>query len=149
MIIRQSPRREGIALIIVMLLMMALLVIAGVFAHAIKVETKLTNNSRSEADLEWLGRSGVEMARWILAGQKRLPSASRWDSLDQFWAGGPGPVDDPDYEFAGMSLENIEMGPGRFTLHIIDQERKININNVDERLMDRAIAQVSADATDA
>ena len=34
-----------------------------------KVEIKLARNASSEAELEWLGRSGVEDARWILAQQ--------------------------------------------------------------------------------
>ena len=59
--------QQGIALVIVMISILVLTVLAGGFAYSMKVETKLARNANSEADLEWLGRSGVEYARWVLA----------------------------------------------------------------------------------
>src|ERR1035438_10780625 len=53
----------GIALIIVMISIMVLTILAAGFAYSMKVETKLARNANSEAELEWLGRSGVEYAR--------------------------------------------------------------------------------------
>ncbi len=152
---RLQTSQKGMALVIVMILVMALAVIVGVFAHAIKVETKLTANTRAESDLEWLGRSGVEVARWVLAEQKRLPGQNQVDALNQFWAGGPGPTNLLDNPFEGWSLDRIELGPGWFSLRIIDQERKMNINALaDPRnpanalLMERALNYAGADATD-
>ena len=50
-----------------------LAMLAGGFAYSMKVETRLARNVNSEAQLEWLGRSGVEYCRWILAEQLRIP----------------------------------------------------------------------------
>ena len=36
--------------------------LAAVFAYSMKVETKLAQNAKSEEQLLWLGRSGVEFA---------------------------------------------------------------------------------------
>ena len=80
---------QGIALIIVMVTIFVLAMLAGSFAYSMKVETKLARNAQNEAELEWLGRSGVEMARYILAQQMAIPSEP-YDSLNQKWAGGPG-----------------------------------------------------------
>ncbi|MCW5556470.1 MAG: hypothetical protein KIT22_01280, partial [Verrucomicrobiae bacterium] len=57
---------SGIALIIVLLTLFSLGVMAGIFAYAMKVETRLAANTTSSVELEWLGRSGVEIAKWIL-----------------------------------------------------------------------------------
>lgn len=137
---------------LVMLMVLALMVIAGSFAYSIKVETKLALNTQSEAEMEWLGRAGVEMARWILFMQKKIPKEALYDSLNQFWAGGPGPVDaleSAQNPFLGMSLKNIPCGPGSFSLEIIDEERKINVNTVPLPVLQRALALAGADAMEA
>src|ERR1035437_581196 len=79
-----APRRSerGIALIIVMISIVVLTILAAGFAYSMKVETKLARNANSEAELEWLGRSGVEYARWVLANSLLDPTQP-YDSLDQ------------------------------------------------------------------
>jgi len=37
--------------------------------------------------MEWLGRSGVELARYVLAQQLNIPSESGYDALDQKMGG--------------------------------------------------------------
>src|SRR3974377_273032 len=80
---RRSER--GIALVIVMISIMVLTILAAGFAYSMKVETKRARNANSEAELEWLGRSGVEYARWVLANSLLDPMRP-YDSLDQPWA---------------------------------------------------------------
>ena len=150
--IRRASSQRGIALMLVMLVVLALMVIAGSFAYSIKVETKLALNTQSEAEMEWLGRAGVEMARWILFMQKRIPKEAGYDSLNQFWAGGPGPVDELESAqnpFLGMSLKNIPCGPGSFSLEIVDEERKINVNTVPLPVLQRALSMSGIDAMEA
>ena len=65
--------KRGIALVVVMIAVFVLSVLAGAFAYSMKVETKLAMNANNQADLEWLGRSGVEYARWILGQEMSLP----------------------------------------------------------------------------
>src|SRR5882672_9121692 len=79
--------RKGIALIIVMISILVLSVLAGGFAIFTKTETTLARNANNEAELEWLGRSGVEYCRWILAQQMNCPTEP-YDSLCQTWTGG-------------------------------------------------------------
>ncbi len=152
---QRSCRRvcnAGIALILVLLSLFSLGVMAGIFAYAMKVETRLAYNTTSGTELEWLGRSGVELAKWILVQQETLvPSERGYFALNQFWAGGPGPVDSVDNPFAGLSLRDIPIGEGRVTLEITDQERWLNINSVyrNPPLLDQALAIAGADASDA
>src|SRR5207247_8291961 len=81
--------RAGIALVIVMICIFVLSVLAGGFAYSMKVETKLARNANNETELLWLGRSGVEYARWVLAQQLNIPNEP-YDALNQVWAGGQG-----------------------------------------------------------
>ena len=82
--LQQAPR--GIALMIVMIAVFVLTLLAGAFAYSMKVETRLAMNANREASDLWLGRSGVEYARYILAQGMRCP----YTSLNQKWAGGLG-----------------------------------------------------------
>src|ERR1051326_4846592 len=85
----QGQRNDrGIALIIVMMVILALSVLAGGFAYSMKVETKLARNSSYQSDLEWLGKSGVELGRYVLC-QSLQVYTEPWDALNQKWAGGP------------------------------------------------------------
>src|SRR5690349_6834851 len=67
------PSQGGIALIIVMISIFVLAIMAMGFAVSMRTETALAANANNEAELEWLGRSGVEYCRWILAEQQRIP----------------------------------------------------------------------------
>lgn len=149
---RNQSRREGIALIIVLLTLFTLGVMAGIFAYAMKVETRLATNTTSGTELEWMGRSGIEIAKWILVQQEtRVPSERGYFALNQFWAGGPGPVDSVDNPFAGMTLDRIPLGDGSISIAITDQERWVNINAVyrNPLMLDQALSMAGADATDA
>lgn len=149
---RTSAQRKGVALILVLLTLFTLGVMAGIFAYAMKVETRLASNTTSGTELEWLGRSGIEIAKWILVQQEtQIPSERGYTALNQFWAGGPGPIDSVDNPFAGMSLREIPVGEGKVSIEITDQERWININSVyrNPLLMEQALSMAGAGAADA
>ena len=123
-----NVRPTGIALVIVMIVILVLGILAGGFAYSMKVETKLARNASFEGDLEWIGRSGVEFARYILVQHLNVLSEP-WDSLNQKWAGGPMGTNEV---LEAISLENNPLGAGTFSIKIKDLERKININLVNE-----------------
>jgi len=143
-------RRRGVALVIVLLTLFALGGMAAIFSYSMKVETRLAMNTGNATELEWLARSGVELGKWILVQQDRIPSERGFHALNQFWAGGPGPLESADNPFAGMSLRDIEVGEGRITVEIEDTERFLNINTVSRNpaLLDLALSRAGADATD-
>ena len=85
---RSANREKGIALIIVMIVIIVLATLAGGLAYSMKVETRLARNSSFDSDMENLGRSAVERARWILAMQLRIPGQNTHTSLEQFWSSG-------------------------------------------------------------
>ena len=126
--IESKDHRDGIALIIVMLVITVLAILAGAFAYSMRVEATLARNSNHDAEFEWLARSGVELARYVV-GQQLTIQTETYDALNQKWAGGTAATNEL---WTGISLDNVVLGPGTFSVKIIDQERKYNINVADE-----------------
>lgn len=147
----RSPagRTRGVALIIVLLVIFALTVTAAVFSYQMRVETRLATVTQSESDLEWMGRSGVEFAKWVLIEQQRIASERGYHGLGQFWAGGPGPLDAIENPFEGVSLNDVQLGEGRISIRIVDEERRFNVNRVQPLQLDLALSLIGADAADA
>ena len=140
-----APQNQtGIALIIVMISITVLSILAAGFAYSMKVETKLAMNANSETELTWLGLSGVELARYVLAQSLKCP----YDSLNQKWAGGPGSDCETNGSLGGITLENHELGNGKFSVKITDLERKVNINGADEAMLEQGLRLVGVDAGD-
>jgi len=140
----------GIALIIVMVSIIVLSVLAGGFAYSMKVETKLAQNTSYETELIWLGRSGVERARWVL-GLQLAYGNEPYDSLNQKWAGGPGSFTISNSPLAEIDLNQpIELGNGRITsIKIVDLERKANINLANDAMLQHALTLIGVDAVEA
>jgi general secretion pathway protein K len=138
--IRLVHRPQGIALIVAMIAILVLSALAAGFALSMKVETRLAFNANSDTQLYWLGRSGVELARWVLA-QQRCP----YDSLNQIWAGGPGSDCETNGPLAGFSLDNYAVGGGTISLTIIDLERKANINTASGLEIQQALTDMNVD----
>jgi len=143
--IRQNSR-DGIALIIAMIAILVLSMLAAGFAYSMKVETKLAQNADSDKQLIWLGRSGVEYARWILAQEAAIPGG--YDSLNQIWAGGPGGIGETNSVLAGISLDNYPIDNGIVSIKIIDLERFANINTANTPEIQQALTLMGVDADD-
>lgn len=142
-----QPAPAGIALIIVMICITVLSILAATFALQMKVETKLAMNASSETELTWLGRSGVELARYVLAQQLTI-NQEPWDSLNQKWAGGPGSLMTSNSPLENISLTDYHLGNGQFSVKITDLERKVNINVADQNVLEQALRLVGVDAGD-
>jgi general secretion pathway protein K len=149
--VRNRVGRNGIALIVVMIAVTVLSVMAALFAFSMKVETRLAQNANSDTELMWLGRSGIEYARWYLAESFKQPPDNRYHALHQYWAGGPGsdqatnnvsfsPLPDGGLE------ERKPLGNGTFKITIRDNDRKANINLANEMVMDSVMRLAGFDA---
>ena len=125
--------QRGVALLIVMLLIFAMAVIVTAFAYTMKVEGRLATRTQSESETDWMGRSGVEMAKWVLSLSRQIPGEQTYDGLNQFWAGGVGPTNIADNPFEGVSLKDVPLGDGTISIEISDAERYLNINSIATR----------------
>jgi general secretion pathway protein K len=108
----------------VMCVVIVLTAIVAGFAISMKTEMTLARNADYDNELEWMGRSGVELARYQLAN--KCAESRGIDALNQIWAGGQTPCSN--------GVENIPMcwdsGRGKFCIKIVDMERKWDINLV-------------------
>jgi len=139
--------RRGIALIIVMIAIIVLGILAAAFAYSMKVETHLAVATDNNQRLVWLGRSGVELARWVLVQEASIPNEP-YDSLNQYWAGGPGSVGESNSVLSGISLTDYPVGDGTVSLKITDLERYANINTAGAQELDQAMTLIGVDADD-
>ena len=139
-----NQRPAGIALIIVMIAVISLSILAGMYAYSMKVEARLAINSNNDAELEWMGRSGVEVAKYVLGLELQ---AGGVDSLDSFWAGGQGSPALSNSPLNGFSMKDIPLGNGKITVEpMVDLERKANINMADDTLLEQAFIEMGVDA---
>src|SRR4051812_14582012 len=114
-----------------MIVVITLAILAAGFAYSMKVETRLARNASFDSDMENLGRSGVELARYILAMQLRVPEQGAYTALNQKWANGPASTNEL---LMNIELDHNQLGPGEFSIRIIDMERKFNLTAIrDER----------------
>jgi general secretion pathway protein K len=142
------PQKRGFAVVAALVAVVVLTILAGAFAYSMKVETRLAANSNNDEQMLWLGRSGVELARYVLALDGQQPS----DCLSQIWAGGPGTGPETNSALMGLSLDNYPVGLpdpiGTVSLKIIDLERKININTAPAPLLQQVFTTMGVDAND-
>jgi len=140
--IRITRKVSGIALIIVLLVIVVLAILAGGFAYSMRVETTLARHASFSSELDWMGRSGVEVAKWVLGQSAQGPNA-QFDSLKQKWAGGLGDTNDA---MAEIDLKNYTLGKGTLSIDIKDLDRKFNINVADEVILRQALTLIGVDA---
>ncbi|HNQ88263.1 MAG TPA: general secretion pathway protein GspK [Verrucomicrobiota bacterium] len=145
-----SGRPKGFAIIIVMIVIMVLAMLAGAFALSMKVETRLAGNANNEAELEWMARSGVELARYVLGQSMGQPHTS----LNQIWAGGPGSGNETNGPLMEIQLTDVPLGAGRLSIRIEDLDRRFNINAPmpdpeKKQILNRALTLMGMDAGDA
>jgi general secretion pathway protein K len=137
----KRSEESGIALIVVMIAVLVLSLLAWQFAKFMKTEVTLARNANNEAELEWIGRSGVEYAKWVLAG-----NCAPYDSLNQRWAGGS----DDRCTNSPIPEHEVSLGHGSFTWKITDLESKANINMCiapgGDRLLQGALVLAGVDA---
>jgi general secretion pathway protein K len=110
-----------------------------------KVESTLAVHSDTNQRLVWLGRSGVELARWVLVQEAQIPGEP-YDALNQIWAGGSGSMGETNSPLAGIDLKNYTIGDGTVSLNIIDLDRYANINGTGAPLITQALTLMGVDA---
>jgi type II secretory pathway component PulK len=142
-----NARSHSFALIIALLAVFVLSANAALLWYSMQVDIKLAAQSEYEPNLLWLGRSGVELARWTLAQEATIPNEP-YDALNQIWAGGPGGLGESNSVLNGISLDHYQVGDGWVSVKIIDEERKANINTTTPQLLNQALTAMGVDAND-
>ena len=139
-----AKKNPAFAVIVALVAATVLSLLAGAFAYAMKIETRLAANANNDEQFYWLGRGGVDRACWWLA----LEGGQPYSSKEQYWNGGPGDGPETNTPLAGMSLDNYSIGPGTVSLKLIELESKININLADTPIIQQILTTMGADAGD-
>lgn len=139
--VRLPTSKQGIALIIVLLVIVVLGILAGAFAYSMKIETTLARHATFSTDLDWAGRSGVEVAKWVLSQSLTGPQGPV-GSFKREW-GDFGMTNDI---LAMVDLKNYHVGDAVLSIDIKDLDRKFNINVADEVILRQAMTLIGVDA---
>ena len=139
-----ARKKRGFAVLIALVAVTVLTLLAGAFAYAMKIETRLAANTNDDEQFYWVGRGGVERACWWLALEGNQP----FSSTLQYWNHGSGDGPETNGPLAGESLDNFPIGEGTVSLTMTEQESKININTADGPLLQQALTAMGADAND-
>lgn len=140
----QRKGSKGIALIMVLMVVTVLTVLAGGFAYSMKIETKLARNASWESEFEWMGRSGIDIARFALS--QRSGAGANYESLCQAWAGGTKETNDYVAALLGHWIPVSPSGDAQILVTLEDEERRMGINFADPMLLDKAMEVVKVDA---
>jgi general secretion pathway protein K len=139
-----AQKTRGFAVIIVLVAVTVLTLLAGAFAYAMKIETRLAANTNDDEKFYWIGRGGVERACWWLALEGNQPFSSKL----QYWNHGPGDGPETNSPLAGESLDNFPIANGTVSLNLTELESRININTADGPLIQQVLTAMGADAND-
>jgi general secretion pathway protein K len=138
---------HSFALIVALLAIFVLSAWAGQLWYSMQVDMKLAAQAQYEPNLLWLGRSGVELARYFLAQEASIQNEP-YDALNQFWAGGQGGLGESNSVLGSISLDHYTVGDGWVSVKIVDEERKANINTADPEFLNQALTAMGVDAND-
>lgn len=144
----------GVALIIAVIAVLVLSIMAAIFAASMKVEAHLAQKANNDPGLLWLGRSGVELARWGVAQDASLNMPVI--ALDQIWAGGTGSPAESNSLVIQVPWDHYPVGDGWVSIKFEDLGRYANINTADTaelqktleamNVQDPALSSVVADS---
>jgi general secretion pathway protein K len=140
--IAPAKTRRAFAVIIALVAVTVLTILAGAFAYAMKVETKLASNTDDDEEFYWIGRGGVERACWWLAIEGNQP----FSSLHQYWNGGEGDGPETNGILATESLNDFPVGHGTVSLSMKELDGYINVNNTDPQMIQQILNTQGVDA---
>ncbi|MCF7955628.1 MAG: general secretion pathway protein GspK [Phycisphaerae bacterium] len=108
--------RGGSSLVMVLWIFVILTVITAVVAQTSRLDTRITATGGDRLRCKWACRAGMETAIGILTDDERES-----DSLGDLWA------DNPE------DLENVELNGCTFSVEVIDEAGKLNINTLNQK----------------
>ena len=145
----RNPRRSGSLLVITLWLITILSVFAVAIARHLSLEIRLTKRRLAREQAIAMAHSGVYLAMQRLSRDAAAPEADgqSYDWLGDDWAvmsatGTP----DPSAWVIPFGLQDSTRFQGTVTIHITDEERKLNVNTVAEPVLSKLLELVGAPA---
>lgn len=130
-----NNRSSGMALLVVMIAVISLSILAGIYAHSMKVEARLAINSNNDSKLMWAGISGIEYVKVVLAEDMKTNGVT--DTLQDSWA---------TISREAIPMENRSGLDATVTINsVIDLEGRANINSANEEMLEQALVTVGVE----
>lgn len=136
----QIKSNKGSVLMVSMWVLAILATFAVGIAYRASVNLKLGRLQRDSARSYFLATAGIERAKVELKND-----LNSHDSLLEPWSTGKDAAENPLFEDIGISTES----GGTFTVRIIDEERKININTAPDILINTLLQESGIDEANA
>lgn len=127
----RSPQR-GVALVITLVIVTILVTLVVELTYSTQVNVSIATTFRDDLRAYYIARSGVELALAVLKNdfdedQEKIDQEKRpTDDLDELWA------DLTKTVAAAQTLEPDLFGGGRLAVKVIDEDRKINANLINQ-----------------
>lgn len=125
------PSERGIALVITLILVTILVTLLVELTYSTQVNVQLAATFRDDLRAYYVAKSGIELAMAVLRtdfdeDQKEVDQGRQQDNLGELWA------NLTETASAAQALEPDLFGGGRLIVEIIDEDRKINANLVNQ-----------------
>jgi general secretion pathway protein K len=133
---RNPSSSDGVAMVIVLWVIMVLSLLISGFAFTMYVETQVASFSRKELKAEQLARSGVEVARMQLLLHMKAGTEAGYEALNQEWVTNT------------VLYVDHELGEGKYTVKVIDEESKLPINLVTQDQLRRVMDLLGVEPSD-
>ena len=111
-ILKARQRGSGIALILVVFLLALLIVIVSSFAYSVRVDHRLARNRADDLQVTEIAYAGLEVAKAMLRADQ---ADNKHDWLGDNWA---------------VPLVPVKIEGATLTVEIVDEDRKLNINDL-------------------
>ncbi len=126
---RMKCRRDGVALIVTLWVILVLSLLVAGFAFSTHVELQVASYNRKSMKADALARSGLEVAGWLLISDSR--------------EGGRGVVArNQGWVTNTVMLVDHQLGEGSYTVRITDEESKIPVNTARESQLKRLMEEI-------
>lgn len=132
-----QTNERAVAMVLVLWVILVLSLLIGGFAFTMHVETQVASFRRKELKAEALARSGVEVARMQLLLAAQSSTNAVYDARNQPWATN-----------ADWYVDH-ELGEGKFSVTVIDEESKLPVNKMSEEQWRRLLTLLNVDTFDA
>ncbi len=120
----KQKSRRALILVIALWIAIILSMMALSLAHELRINMKLAKYSMDQLDARALARAGLAKAVMDLRNDRMLAvtDPARWgdDTLGDVWA-------------VGDDKTDVKLGDGTYTVSILDEERKFNLNTMNPR----------------
>lgn len=121
--------RRGSALLVALWAVIVLSLLVGGFAFEMQVESQVVSHARKRMKARYLARAGVEWAKAVIARREDVNEADA-EEIEEAEQSGMERAALGLLRGIGVSRQRVELGDGSFTLDIVPENSKRNVNKL-------------------